>query len=228
MAASNPEPSSIFKPLLSLLSFLTSLLPIRIDDDMPDLDVSVWRFSQDCFEVELKPYGGNEVGEVYCRVCARIPIESGVSYLDLEEWMSFAQPPERIAVPNDKVPAKLLESGRPTPGSGELQNTGWVVLMSRRKAAVSPTGIFRGRIVSSSLPIWSCSRLRFLWTHCKRTALATLVWVLTWIAIGLSLVFLIFSPGFQEWVAEHLQKLREVWPDMIQPRESPITPPTSP
>lgn len=217
------------KPVEGLLRALRSTFPMRIDDDLPDLDVTVWRYSFDRYAVRLMPRGGTARQEVYCLVRIWIPRDADASpHLDLERWVSRDARRSTQVVPRQSLPASFLEPETPEPSSTELEDVAWIALLSRRKAMVSPTGAFYGRIVSREARVRLRSCIAFLWTHCWRVALSMLAWLAAvLVAAGFSLLVVI-NTDFQHWLVGHLQPFFAVWKDLSQPAITPTSGPAPP
>ncbi len=229
MSVSDANAGSLPRVVQTLRDLFGALCPIRIDHDMPDLDVSLWRYSPKHCEIALKPYGDSAFKERYCRVRIWIRVDGGRSYpLDHEQWMSAAQPPECSDLPADKIPDELLQSGNPPPGSSEIRDIPWMAVVSRNKMIVSGIGVFHGRVAYSDAPVAIDSQLCFFWTHCRRALPATLAWLTVLMVVCLTPVVLLVSAPFRGAVAEHLHGVWEVWSEFEQSVVSPVATPTPP
>jgi hypothetical protein len=176
---SDGDTSCALKGLNSILALLRSLSPGRPDEDMPDLEVSLWRFSDDDYEIAVGSRGECTPTQVYCRVRIWVRLDRGRREpLDHERWLRTSKnavctrfSPQRLAI-------ALRTSAIPIPGPAALPDPRWMGLVSPRSNVVAGLGTFRGRLCSSSPRPDVYSRLRFVWTHCRGALLLTTLWFL--------------------------------------------------
>jgi hypothetical protein len=212
MSASDSKAGWIIEGLQRFFGLFSLLSPVKIDEDMPELDMRLWRFSPDDYEIELEKQGHGQTEEVFCKVRIWLPVDGGeYQPLDHEQWLPPAENANRIPLPPDTIPVEILESHRPIPRARKIRGLPWVAILSRRKNSISRAGVFHGRVAYSdkAIPLHLC--LRFFWDLVTAHFLAISLRFLFSVTIILFLVFLVVSLGFRGWVGGLLQEFWKGW-----------------
>jgi len=232
MPEPSPSCSLLLKPLSGLARGFAFLFPIRIDNELPDLTVKLWRFSPESFQIQLAPHGGGDLREVYCRVRLFVPVTSDeFVHIDHSQWVSTTSDANRTIIPHDSIPSTLLNSTEPLPGPAAVADIGWIAIISRRDTVVNRLGSFYGRVVRyAPQPVSPRSRvyLSFLWHYCWPSAIALVLWSFFCFAVLVGVGLVIWNPEVRHMVGSQLHHILEAWSDLSQPFVSPVVTSSNP